>query len=279
MPIIYNSYSSDYLKDETNGRELINDFPFISLFPIIEFRGKFSNKFYDKIPYRWKASFLENVDFFRLVNNPFLYDFIYIQPIWLENFTRISSDLFENICYSYNMSNKEKEILKSWIKQGGILWVESGLFATGYETFTTRVDKSDEEILKELAKKSSNMNFLNFDLLTYHYAAKKIDLMKIKPKESVFTNLNQHKEFKNINSLLLNVDNFIENYFILNGKTLMQDKNGNIIASYVDYGDGKIVSLLPINFTRRYYDGELFRWKLLFYFLDKKSTSTKNKSL
>jgi len=42
----------------------------------------------------------------------------------LNKFQRVSNDLFANIGYSYNLSSKEQKILKWWLGQGGILWIE-----------------------------------------------------------------------------------------------------------------------------------------------------------
>jgi len=268
-PIIYNSYPSEYLKDETIGRELLGSFPFISLSHNVDFKGKFNDTFYDKIPYRYKAAFLPDVNFYKLLSNPFLYDFIYIQPIWIENFKRVSNDLFENICYSYNLSAKEREILKWWIKQGGVLWMESGIFATGYENYTTEIKRSDKKILKKLHKKSKNLSFLGHSIRTSHFRAKKIDLVKIDTHEVLFKHLVNHKGFKKLNTLSLQVDKFAQNYFVLDGENLIQDKRGTVLASQMKYGKGKVISLLPLDFTTRYYDGELFRWNLLYYGLDK----------
>ncbi len=269
-PIIYNSYPSEYLKDETIGRELLGSFPFISLSYNIDFKGKFNDNFYDKIPYRYKSAFLPDVNFFKLLSNPFLYDFIYIQPIWVENFKRVSNDLFENICYSYNMSSKEREILKWWIKQGGVLWMESGIFATGYENYTTDIKRSDRKILKKLYKKSKNLSFLGKSIKTLHFRAKKIDLVKIDMHNIVFKNLINQKGFEHLDTLSLKIDKFAQNYFVFNSGVLVKDKKGDILASQIKYGKGKVISLLPLDFTTRYYDGELFRWNLLYYGLDKK---------
>lgn len=268
-PIIYDSYPSEYFENKTDSRELLESFPFISLSHHIDFKGKFDDIFYDKIPYRYKTAFLADVNFFKLLHNSFIYDIIYIQPIWLENFKHISTDMFENICYSYNMSATERKILKWWIKQGGILWVEAGVFATGYENFITDVKKSDKEILDKLQNKAANMNFLGFPLQYSHYRAKKVNLIKIEAQTIIFENLITTEKFKPINTLSLKIKNFAENYFVITGEDFIKDTNGHILASSTHYGKGKIISILPLEFTTRYYDGELLRWKLLFYSLDK----------
>lgn len=271
---IYNSDLNDILKRENNSRALLDHFPFISNNPIIDFHGKFSDPFYDKIPYRWKAAALQDVDFWKLKNNPFMLDFIYVLPMWTDKSKRISNDFFSNIAYTYNLSNHDKDVLKWWIKQGGYMWLELGIFATGYETYQRDVIKSNKAIVATLKAKSKNMHFLKYGLKRRFFMADRVDIIKTKPKTIRVKATKTDPYFSAIKNIGFTVDNFIESYFVLRGTPLINDQYGHTWASYVDHGDGKIVSLYPFEYTNRSADGELLRWKLLMFCLQGRLADT-----
>jgi hypothetical protein len=120
---------------KNKGRVLLHEFPFVSNTPIINFKGKFSDKFYKQQKYIYTFAKLKNVNFLRLKNNPALYNFIYVLPIWVGDFKRVSDDLFTDIAFSSGLTIGEEEILKWWMAQGGILWIENGIYATRYDAF------------------------------------------------------------------------------------------------------------------------------------------------
>jgi len=253
----------------SNRVRLLKKFPFISNQPVIDFRGKFSDEFYDKIDYRYKAAALQDVDFWNLRTNPFSEDFIYVLPIWVNKFQKVSKNLFENIGYSYNLSLKEQEILKWWIGQGGILWIEGGIYSTRYDTFKKNGEIASKEITKKIIRKSKNMNFFDTKVNTYIYKSKIIDLVNYIPLKITFHTHNNFKYFQDIKNLKIQTQNYLNADFLPQAETLVYDNKRKPLVSFISYGRGGVVFLRPFEFKDKRYDGELLRWKLLYFLLNK----------
>ena len=252
-----------------NGRKLLKDFPFISYKPILDFNGKFSDQFYSKIDYRYKFAPLKDVDFWKLRTNPFLEDFIYVLPTWANEFKRISNDLFENIGYSYNLSSKEQEILKWWIGEGGILWIEGGIYSTRYDTFKKSGEIDAKAINKKIIAKSSHLTFFDHRVRTYLYKSKKIDIINYERLKIPYKTHSKIAYFNDIRNLQIITKNFLTADFMPTGDYLLESKSGKPLVSFIRYGKGGVVFLRPFEFQEKRYDGELLRWKLVFFLLNK----------
>ncbi len=259
-----------------NARQLLQSFPFISNQPIIDFRGKFSNQFYSKIDYRYKFANIKNVDFWKLRTNPFAEDFIYVLPMWANEFKRVSNDLFADIGYSYNLSLKEQEILKWWIGEGGILWIEGGIYSTRYDTFKKNGEIDQKAIDNKLIKKSKNLRFFNRTVYTYIYKAKKLDLVNYEPLKINYKVKSNIPYFKDIKNLQIITRNFLTVGFMPKGDYLLKSTKGKPLVSFIQYGKGGVVFLRPFEFQNTMYDGELLRWKLLFFLLNKMYINNNN---
>jgi len=266
---IYDVSTENVLKDVHNGRKLLKGFPFISNEAIIDFNGKFSNQFYDKIDYRYKFSAIKDVDFWKLRVNPFSEDFIYVLPTWVNEFRRVSNDLFVNIGYTYNLSNKEQEILKWWVGEGGIMWVEGGIYSTRYDTFNKKGEINYSKIKEKMIKKSKNLKFFDKDVQTYMTIGKKVDYINYEPLKQSFETKSRINYFSDIKTLSLESMNFMSEDFIPKAKTLLATKKGQPVVSFVQYGKGGVVFLRPFEFEDKMYDGELLRWKLMYYLMNK----------
>jgi len=257
-----------------NGKKLLKNFPFVTYNLILDFKGKFSYQFYDKIDYRYKYSSLDKVDFWKLRTNPFLYDFIYVLPIWVEDFKRVSNDLFKNIGYTYNLSLKEQDILKWWIKEGGILWIESSIYSTRYDTFKRNGEIDERAINRKIRYKTSNLHFFNRKVKTYAYKTKRIDFVNYKPMRVEFYTRSKYRYFRDIKRLKIKNSNYLSIYLLPQSDYLLQDSRGNPLVSFVRYGKGGVVFLRDFEFVDKRFDGELLRWRLLFYLLNKQYLKT-----
>ncbi len=266
---IYDISVDNIWQNINNGRQLLKEFPFISRAPIIDFRGKFSNQFYSKIDYRYKFANIKNVDFWKLRTNPFAEDFIYVLPMWANEFKRVSNDLFTDIGYSYNLSLKEQEILKWWIGEGGILWIEGGIYSTRYDTFKKNGEIDQKAIDNKLIKKSKNLRFFNRTVYTYIYKAKKLDLVNYEPLKINYKAKSNIPYFKDIKNLQIITRNFLTVGFMPKGDYLLKSTKGKPLVSFIQYGKGGVVFLRPFEFQNTMYDGELLRWKLIFFLLNK----------
>ncbi len=274
---IYDVSVDNIWPDINNGRKLLKGFPFISYRPIIDFRGKFSNQFYNKIDYRYKYDNIKDVDFWKLRTNPFAEDFIYVLPTWVNEFKRVSDDLFEDIGYTYNLSTKEQEILKWWIGEGGILWIEGGIYSTRYDTFKKSGEIDEKAINSKMIRKSRNLKFFDRKVKTYIYKSKKLDFINYKPLKLKYKTKSDIEYFKDIKNLQIITKNFMSVDFIPDGTYLLKSKSGKPLVSFVRYGKGGVVFLRPFEFQDTMYDGELLRWKLIFFLLNRMYLDTNNK--
>ncbi len=252
-----------------NGRQLLKGFPFISYKPIIDFGGKFSNQFYSKIDYRYKFSNIKDVDFWKLRTNPFAEDFIYVLPMWANEFKRVSNDLFEDIGYTYNLSSREQEILKWWIGEGGILWIEGGIYSTRYDTFKKNGEIDSKAINRKMIEKSRNLKFFDRKVKTYIYKSKRLDFVNYEPLKLKYRVKSYIPYFQDIKNLQLITKNFMTVDFIPKGAYLLQSKSGKPLVSFIRYGKGGVVFLRPFEFQDKRYDGEFLRWKLIFFLLNR----------
>lgn len=266
---IYDVSTENVLKEVHNGRKLLKGFPFIANQPIIDFEGKFSDQFYDKIDYRYKFSPIKDVDFWKLRVNPYLEDFIYVLPTWVNEFKRVSNDLFTNIGFTYNLSSKEQEILKWWIGEGGIMWVEGGIYSTRYDTFKKNGEINHTEIKRKIVDKSKNLKFFDKDVKTYMTVGKKLDYINYEPLKMSFKTTSNIKYFDDIKNLDIVTMDFMSADFMPKAKTLLATTSGEPVVSFVQYGKGGVVFLRPFEFKDKMYDGELLRWKLMYYLMNK----------
>ncbi len=227
--------------------EPLTGFPFISTSTQRDHKGHFSPDFYAKNKSTLRTSSLEDVDIWSLGLEPGLLDVIYTKATWIEDYKDVSDDLFINICYSNNLSDRQQEILKQWIRQGGIFWVENGVYTTGSEiNITTTRDPKEQK-------------FLGLDVSTMHFTLPE----GLNKRDIVFDGLQTTLPFISIRSLQLDLKKAGEAFFIIEGESQIRDKKGQPLLSISKYGKGKIISLLPFESYDAYRDGELLRWQLL----------------
>ncbi len=249
-------------------RDVLKRFPFISLSPKVEIKGKFSQEFYEGVNIFYSAQNIKDVNYWELEKEPKRLDFIYVLPVWIKEYKNVSKDLFENIAYSYNLSQKEQSILKNWIKQGGILWVEGGVYSTRYDMFTKSGDIAYSKIYRLVKNSLKDKHFLNYPIKTYLYKSGKLDFINYLPRSVEFETVAKNSFFKDIKRLKLNLENYLENYFVIKTNPVLTTPKGDPLVSINRYGRGYITTLLPFEYEDLYYDGELLRWRLLYYLLN-----------
>ncbi len=248
----------------------LHEFPFISTDPMLDFKGNFPIEFYQTKNYHINAADIKDVDFWKLRDYPFILDVIYVKPIWLENYKYVSKDLFENICYSYNISKREQAVLKWWLKNGGVLWVESGIYATGFEKLTKYGRVNLKFIKHRINILTNNLHFINFPVSTVTYVSKYISISGYTPKTISFNNLKITDSFFNgLESLKVILRYPVETFFSIPEGAVIKDRAGNPLVSIIPYYEGKIIFLFPFEYVDSYKNGELLRWKLLQYIYSK----------
>ena len=276
---IYNIDIDKMLKENGYYKKL-HEFPFISSNAVLDFRGNFPVEFYQSFDFNVKAKNLKDVNFWNLRDYPFSLDVIYVKPIWLENFKYVSKDLFENICYSYNISKREQEILKWWIKNGGIFWVESGIYATGFENIHRDGTINLKAIKRRVYKLTNGLHFLEFPVKTSVYLQKSKELTTYRENIVTFNRLRIRDNFlKSVKVLQIKLNHPIEALFSISYKPVIRDGAGRPLLSITPYAGGKIIFLFPFEYVDSYKDGELLRWKLLEYIYTHPHYSTQGRNI
>jgi len=262
-------YVQNPFLEQKDIKEVFKHFPFISLKPPLEMRGKFSDEFYNSLETSFKAKHLKEVNFWKLQEDPQSVDIIYLLPLWIKDYRKLSSDLLENIAYSYNISQEEQNILRDWIAQGGKLWVEFGTFSTKYDVFNRYGEISTRKIRSLINSSFTNTKLFSKPIKSYIFKSKNLDVINYVPSSKEFTIDTTRSKFKDIKRLKLNLENFMENYAIALGEPLILDTKGRALVTQIPYQQGLVVTLLPFEYKDVYYDGELLRWRLLFYLLER----------
>ncbi|MRI83690.1 MAG: hypothetical protein C6I00_04645 [Nitratiruptor sp.] len=255
---------------EGKGRERLLHFPFVSLEKGPPPKGKFSDAFYEGIDQHYEAKALGEVNFWQLEEDPKALDIIYALPIWINDYKDVSSDLLTNICYSLNVGPEEQGILKDWIAQGGVLWLESGLYSTKYDHFTRSGEIATSLIRRKVKGGLQGKKLLGKPIRTYLFQGKNLDLVNYLPRQVTFEVVPKDPFFEGVKRLRLDVRNYLQNHFVVLGKPLVSDRNGQPLVTILQHGRGFVVTLLPFEYRDVYYDGELLRWKLLYYFLKRR---------
>jgi hypothetical protein len=244
---------------------VVKGFPFISFQSAKSFRGRFPREFYAPMEGKWKAESIREVDLWRLQKDPAIYDVIYMGPLWFQEFREKGNDLLKSIAYSFNISQEQLAVLDSWIRNGGILWLEPGLYITTYDY---RLNRYDDKKLDVLVRSLQGMKLYDKGLSVQVLRAKKTDDLHLENLSHalVFGEGDKPGEVNEVNdkvhSLLLEQSDYIGLYLNVNGVPLVKD-HGKLYASYMKVGKGMIITTAPFDFKNAYHDGEIFRLALL----------------
>jgi len=254
------------------GPEILQGFPFLSFQPVMKFRGKFPPEFYARFPRTWKAEAIRNVDFWKLRDNPALYNVIYVPPIWVGDIKTPRKDLLASLAVSFNIPEEQVEILGHWIRQGGVLWMESAFYSSSYDhRFRTDSEDRADRLIRSLGSMTLFGHGLNvlpmkakiteaFSVETLSYEIRYRPPAKAGAVEPVN---------RAVRSLLLEQTDYLCLYVTVAGTPIIRDGN-RVLASYADVGKGKVITLAPFDFRNTYFDGELFRLTLLSWALGNK---------
>jgi hypothetical protein len=258
---------------EADRAPLTGGFPFVSQQPEGRFKGKFPPSLYADLEKRGlRARELGEVDFWRLKNDPALYDVIYLKGMLLGEFKPRGTDLLESIAFSYNIPAEKLAILRDWVARGGILWLEPSISVSSYDY---QFKKMDDVRLNRLLRTLSGMTLEGHRLNVITLRARRSDQLHVEPltRELNFGQGEKPGEIGEINSqvrsLLLQQKDYIGIYLSVQGTPIVSSK-GQVFASFVASGRGKIITLAPFDFLDSYHDGELFRILLLTWALEGK---------
>lgn len=252
--------------------EVKEGFPFVSSQPGAAYRGRFSPEFYAGALKRFRSASLQEVDFWGLKKNPRLYDVIYVKPMVQGEFKFYGDDLLESIAYSYNISREQLAILNDWIRKGGTLWMESGIFVSTYDY---KFDRFSDDQLEKFLARLKGLRLFDHKLTVFMLRAKKTDDIHVKNVSLEIPvgtpgNVGEIREInEKVRSLLLEQSDYIGIYPLAEASPIVQSGN-KVYASFLKFGKGTVITLPPFDFQNAYHDGELFRLTLLSWALKKK---------
>jgi hypothetical protein len=239
---IYDIKMQDIVEELKIKPKLFEEFPFISKESVVGFKGHYSPEFYKNHKVTLKSLRIDKVDFWSLKENPKSVDIIYTKEIIIDKYKKVSNDLFTNLCYAYNITQAEQEILLSWIENGGVLWMEGSLYRLDRELNNTYI--------------GSDITFLGKRV--YQHVIKK----DVEKKAIVYDRLKTNSFFSDIKSLEVHPKKYDEICFLIDGLNVISRYSQKLV-NITKYEKGLIVSMLPFEYTTLYRDGELLRWNIL----------------
>jgi hypothetical protein len=250
--------------------EILKGFPFISYNPVGNFKGKFPPEFYSRIKYRWSADYLKVADLWKLRTDKYFYDVIYITPLWIGDLILKNNDLLKTIAYSYNIPDEQLGVLDDWIKEGGVLWIESAIYISAYDY---SLNKFNDKKISDLVSRLKRMTLFGHKINVHMYKANRIDEFNTERfvKEVIPDKAGSEKNVGDqVDKMLLEQTDFIGIYLTIEGDPIIKS-GSSVYASSIDYGKGKVITLAPFDFRNAHYDGELFRLDLLSWALQERS--------
>lgn len=260
------------IADQDGGAAVTLGFPFLSPKPAQRFTGRFPPSAYAELEKRQvRAKALGEVDFWRLKEEPTLYQVIYLKGMLFSELKLRGDDLLESIGYSLNIGPEKMAILEGWIRQGGVLWMEPVIYLSTYDYTFNRF--SDAK-LDQLTRTLSRMTLLGHGLTVRTLRARRIDELHLEPltRELSFQPGRMPGEIEAVNgkvrSLLLEQSDYVGIYLNVAGTPIIRDADG-VWAGFAEVGKGKVLTLAPFDFQSSYHDGELFRLLLLSWAMEK----------
>jgi hypothetical protein len=275
---VYNITSQQSVQNDESSKQLLSSFPFVSNQQSVGYDGKFSDEFYYKTNSNYHAASIKDVNYWKLQANPSAENVIYALPSWVKQFKRVSNNLLENVGYSNNLSADEQKILLSWISQGGVLWIEGGLYSTRYDTFNKDGAINSKAIKSNVENKSAGLELFGKKVNTYLYQSEIMDIVNFEPIKLVFKTKSNISELQDIKNLEIRSDNYYNADFIpQQGDVLLSSNDGKPLVTFIPVAKGGIMFLRPFEYQDKMYDGELLRWKLMNYILTRSSKSSISK--
>lgn len=219
--------------------------------------GKFSLRFYQKLKARPTIAPLAEVDIWELRHHPRRYDIITIGPISFKQYSG-RKELLDHLATTHGLTKEKAEVLMNWVKTGGVVWIEFGVFIQGYEWI-----RNDAKRLPPLPD-LRGFTIFGLPTHTFVFEAKRRGAFAIEPAVFSFHNEAQHAATADIRMLKLIQSDLKTTYPIINadqGEALVREGE-KVYATIVGFGQGKIISTLPFDEWDVETDGEKYRINL-----------------
>jgi hypothetical protein len=220
--------------------------------------GKYSPRFYQKLRAQPAIASLAQVDIWELRHHPRQYDIITIGPVSLRQYSG-RRELLDHLATTHGLTKEKAEVLTNWVKTGGILWSEFGVFVQGYEW----VQSGDVRQLPPLPD-LKGFTIMGMPTSSFVFEADRRGPFAIERKVYPFQNEARHTGTADIKALKLVQSDLAAIYPVISpdrGAALIQE-GANVYASVVPFGQGRILSMLPFDQWDPETDGEKLRINL-----------------
>ncbi|MDD5717332.1 MAG: hypothetical protein PHW64_05960 [Sulfuricurvum sp.] len=260
--------SGIYAPERWVKQTIFQEFPFITPLLSFDFQGKFHEDFYDQIEVSWNAVSLDKVDWDVLTQNSDGYDIIYAQSVGIAESGPLENDYAVNLAKAYNISPAKMESLKKWVENGGVFWVESGIKASRFETFYPYGGINDAKTIGLFAKEQGRLFSIPIQYKTMKSTS--VDMVNYETEAVLLHAPVSAAELKGVKNVNFKPVSFIESYPVIQSHPLLVDTRGSVYAGYATLGKGIVLTTVPTNYWQADDDGELYRWKLLSWILQRK---------
>lgn len=261
-----------YVPDKWIDRKVLKEFPFTSSVSPFDCQGKFHDNFYQELKSSWSAVSLDKVDWDAFSKNPDMYTIITIGSIGIAEGGGIADDFMVNIAKAYNIAPSKMENLKVWIEKGGILWSEAGVRASRFETFYPYGSINDAKTRTLFSKERGTIFGLSVRYRTLKSSS--VDMVNYETVSLTLKAPPSVSQLHGVSKVNFQSTSFIESYPILQANPLLIDNQGTSYASYATLGKGIIITMVPTIYWHADDDGELYRWKLLSWVLQRKGDNS-----
>ena len=220
--------------------------------------GKYSLRFYQRLKAKPTVVALAEVDVWDLRHHPRRYDVITIGPVSIRQF-RNKTELLDQLATTHGLSQEKAQVLTNWVRTGGVVWVELGVFIQGHEW----IEKDNAKMLPPLPD-LKGFTIFGLPTRTYTFEATRRGAFAIEPAVFTFRNEATHEAAADVKILKLVQSDLKTVYAIIDtdqAQPLVRE-SGRVYAAAVPFGQGKIISTLPFDEWGVETDGEKYRVNL-----------------
>ena len=144
--------------------------------------GKFSLRFYQKLKARPTVAALAEVDVWELRHHPRRYDIITIGPVPIRQHSG-RTELLDHLATSHGLTREKADVLTNWVRTGGVVWIEFGVFIQGHEW----IEKDNVKMLPPLPS-LKGFTVFGFPTRTYTFEALRRGAFAVEPAVFTFRN-------------------------------------------------------------------------------------------
>ncbi len=221
--------------------------------------GKFPLRFYEKLRARPIVAPLGAVDLWELRDHPRRYDIITIGSVPASEY-RGSKELLDQLATTHGLTREKAAVLTSWVRSGGVVWVEFGVFVQGHEW--VRRNGADRVPAPDL----SGFTIFGHPTRPVSFRGRRTGAFAVEPVVSIVHNEQEHGAAADIRTLRV-VQAELETVYPIIVPTPPAEavvrEGGRVYATVVPLGQGKIVSSVPFDASDVQSDGEKYRINLV----------------